>query len=95
MRLRLESAMVEETPKCSDGHDELPITAWGELRRTMDGVSRGWRELLNDLGYDIEPLKPTGYLSNADRSPGHRRPSARQRFYLRGSTSSGVSLRGR
>lgn len=42
---------------------------WDELRETITGVSRaGWRELLNDLGYAIEPLRPVGYLA---KSAGH------------------------
>ena len=33
-------------------------------------VSRaGWRELLNDLGYAIEPLRPAGYLAKAAGHP--------------------------
>ena len=43
---------------------------WDELRETISGVSRaGWRELLNDLGYTIEPLKPAGYLAKAAGHP--------------------------
>jgi len=43
---------------------------WAELRETVDGVSRaGWRELLGDLGYTIEPLKPAGYLAKAAGHP--------------------------
>ncbi len=45
-------------------------TRWPELRRTVDGASRaGWRELLNDLGYAIEPLKPAGYLAKVGGHP--------------------------
>jgi hypothetical protein len=43
---------------------------WSELRETVDGASRaGWRELLNDLGYTIEPFKPAGYLAKAGGHP--------------------------
>ena len=43
---------------------------WRELAETVDGVSRaGWRELLNDLGYAIEPLRPAGYLAKAAGHP--------------------------
>ncbi len=43
---------------------------WSELCETVAGASRaGWRELLNDLGYAIEPLKPTGYLAKAGGHP--------------------------
>jgi hypothetical protein len=43
---------------------------WGELAETIAGVSRaGWRELLNDLGYAIEPLRPAGYLAKAAGHP--------------------------
>jgi hypothetical protein len=43
---------------------------WRELAETIDGVSRaGWRELLNDLGYVIEPLRPAGYLAKAAGHP--------------------------
>ena len=43
---------------------------WDELRETISGVSRaGWRELLNDLGYAIEPLRPAGYLAKAAGHP--------------------------
>ena len=43
---------------------------WSELRETVEGASRaGWRELLNDLGYTIEPLKPAGYLAKAGGHP--------------------------
>jgi hypothetical protein len=43
---------------------------WAELRETMTGVSRaGWRELLNDLGYTLEPLKPAGHLAKAAGHP--------------------------
>jgi hypothetical protein len=39
---------------------------WPKLLETVDGANRaGWRELLNDLGYAIEPLKPAGYLAKA------------------------------
>ena len=49
----------------------LPASArWSELAETIDGVSRaGWRELLNDLGYAIEPLRPAGYLAKAAGHP--------------------------
>ena len=43
---------------------------WPQLRETVAGASRaGWRELLNDLGYAIEPLKPAGYLAKAGGHP--------------------------
>ncbi len=43
---------------------------WSELRAAVDGVNRaGWRELLGDLGYIIEPLKPAGYLAKAGGHP--------------------------
>lgn len=43
---------------------------WAELRDTVGGASRaGWRELLNDLGYAIEPLRTSGYLAKAAGHP--------------------------
>lgn len=43
---------------------------WSELRDSIEGISRaGWRELLNDLGYAIEPLRPAGYLAKAAGHP--------------------------
>jgi hypothetical protein len=43
---------------------------WGELSEAVAGISRaGWRELLNDLGYAIEPLRPAGYLAKAAGHP--------------------------
>lgn len=50
--------------------DRLPGSArWAELSELSQGASRaGWRELLNDLGYAIEPLPTQGYLA---RSGGH------------------------
>jgi hypothetical protein len=43
---------------------------WPELRATVDGTNRaGWRELLTDFGYTIEPLRPTGYLAKAGGHP--------------------------
>ena len=45
-------------------------TRWPQLRLTVAGASRaGWHELLNDLGYAIEPLKPAGYLAKAGGHP--------------------------
>ncbi len=43
---------------------------WAELRDIVSGTNRaGWRELLGDLGYTIEPLKPAGYLAKAAGRP--------------------------
>jgi len=43
---------------------------WPELQECVAAASRaGWRELLNDLGYTIEPLKPAGYLAKAGAHP--------------------------
>jgi hypothetical protein len=43
---------------------------WHELETLVDGVSRsGWRELLSDLGYTIEQLKPAGYLAKFENRP--------------------------
>ncbi len=43
---------------------------WASLTEAVDGVSRsGWRELLTDLGYTFEALKPQGYLGRADGRP--------------------------
>ncbi|MGI8622292.1 MAG: Eco57I restriction-modification methylase domain-containing protein [Solirubrobacteraceae bacterium] len=43
---------------------------WASLTAVVDGVSRsGWRELLTDLGYTFEALKPQGYLGRADGRP--------------------------
>ena len=49
----------------------LPVSRrWAQLREIADGASRvGWRELLNDLGYTIEPLQPAGYLAKAGGHP--------------------------
>jgi len=47
---------------------ELP--RWAELRELVQGVNRaGWRELLGDLGYTIEQLKPAGYLARFEGRP--------------------------
>lgn len=50
--------------------DRLPQSKrWAGLSELIAGVSRaGWRELLGDLGYTIEPLPQQGYLV---RSAGH------------------------
>jgi hypothetical protein len=43
---------------------------WQELHSLTEGVSRaGWRELLSDLGYTIEQLKPSGYLARFEGQP--------------------------
>ncbi len=43
---------------------------WHELETLVDGVSRaGWRELLSDLGYTIEQLRPAGYLAKFGGRP--------------------------
>ena len=47
-----------------------PPAAGADWLETIAGVSRaGWRELLNDLGYAIEPLRPAGYLAKAAGHP--------------------------
>jgi hypothetical protein len=43
---------------------------WRELETLVEGVSRaGWRELLSDLGYTIEQLRPAGYLAKFGGRP--------------------------
>lgn len=43
---------------------------WSSLAALIEGVSRaGWRELLSDLGYTIEQLKPSGYLARFEGQP--------------------------
>lgn len=43
---------------------------WQTLTELAEGTSRsGWRELLYDLGYTFEALKPQGYLASAAGRP--------------------------
>jgi len=43
---------------------------WPRLQTLVEGASRaGWRELLSDLGYTIEQLKPAGYLARFQGQP--------------------------
>jgi len=43
---------------------------WPQLAELSQGVSRaGWRELLGDLGYAIEPLPRQGHLAKAEGRP--------------------------
>ncbi len=43
---------------------------WPALAASIDGVNRsGWRELLTDLGYTFEVLKPQGHLGKVDGRP--------------------------
>jgi hypothetical protein len=43
---------------------------WPELQELTAHASRaGWRELLSDLGFAIEPLRPAGYLAKAAGHP--------------------------
>lgn len=43
---------------------------WAQLAELSQGVSRaGWRELLGDLGYAIEPLPRQGHLAKAGGRP--------------------------
>jgi hypothetical protein len=43
---------------------------WPELVELVEHVNRaGWRELLGDLGYSIEPLEPSGYLAKFEDRP--------------------------
>ncbi|MCP9490254.1 MAG: hypothetical protein MSC31_10315 [Solirubrobacteraceae bacterium MAG38_C4-C5] len=43
---------------------------WAQLAELAEGVSRaGWRELLGDLGYAIEPLPRQGHLAKAEGRP--------------------------
>jgi len=43
---------------------------WTHLAELSQGVSRaGWRELLGDLGYAIEPLPRQGHLAKAEGRP--------------------------
>ncbi len=43
---------------------------WAELQTLVEGINRaGWRELLGDLGYTVEQLKPAGYLARFEGRP--------------------------
>ena len=47
---------------------EMP--RWKGLQELVQGVNRtGWRELLGDLDYTIEQLKPAGYLARFEGRP--------------------------